>query len=34
MKTEYNAYLTMEGHDMNIYYIQIKVLKVLTGADL
>lgn len=34
MKTEYNAYLTMEGHDTNIYYIKIKVLKVLTGADL
>lgn len=34
MKTEYNAYLTMEGHDTNVYYIQIKVLKVLTGADL
>lgn len=22
MKTEYNAYLTMEGHDTDIYYIQ------------
>lgn len=29
MKTEYNAYLTMEGHDTTIYDIQIKVLKVL-----
>lgn len=34
MKTEYNAYQTMDGHDTNIYYIQIKVLKILTGADL
>lgn len=34
MKTEYNAYLTTDVHDTNVYYIQIKVLKVLMGADL